>query len=372
VVLFGQGEKTCDDLGQANSALRDAAWDEKIEYSKVAQVMSFLHMATTSAVVAVCIVDFSAGRISVGTIVLLFFMGNRILADVNMFVEQVAIIGQQKEEVLRLCRLFLERTDVPLVEQPLSVDPLRGALTFEKVGFAYPNRRDNEVLREIDMVVAPGETLAIVGLSGSGKSTLVRLLMRFFDVDSGRILVDGKDLRQIDLDQYYSQVGVVSQTVELFDDTIAANIAFGKPGATQDEVKQAAKMACIHEFIISQPDGYDTVIGERGIELSGGQQQRLAIARAIIRDPRILILDEATSHQDMETEGDIKKEIELVRQDRTLIVIAHRLSTIQKADHIVCLEDGRIVEEGDHKRLIQQNGLYSRLQSMRDAGHLSD
>jgi ATP-binding cassette subfamily B protein len=258
------------------------------------------------------------------------------------------------------------------VEQPLSVDPLRGALTFEKVGFAYPNRRDNEVLREIDMVVAPGETLAIVGLSGSGKSTLVRLLMRFFDVDSGRILVDGKDLRQIDLDQYYSQVGVVSQTVELFDDTIAANIAFGKPGATQDEVKQAAKMACIHEFIISQPDGYDTVIGERGIELSGGQQQRLAIARAIIRDPRILILDEATSHQDMETEGDIKKEIELVRQDRTLIVIAHRLSTIQKADHIVCLEDGRIVEEGDHKRLIQQNGLYSRLQSMRDAGHLSD
>lgn len=232
-------------------------------------------------------------------------------------------------------------------------------LVFEDVEFGY--RPDHPILKGLSFHVPAGKSLAIVGPTGAGKSTINRLLFRFYDVNAGRILLDGRDLRDITQDSLRATIGVVPQDTVLFNDTIRYNIAYGRPGATQAEIERAARLAQVHDFVLRLPDGYDTRVGERGLKLSGGEKQRVAIARTILKDPRILILDEATSALDTRTEQEIAAALRVVSRDRTTLTIAHRLSTVVEADQIIVLVDGRVAERGSHSALLAQDGVYAQM-----------
>ncbi len=247
----------------------------------------------------------------------------------------------------------------------VSAPPFRGDVRFEDVEFNYAARPDVPVLRSINLEVKAGGQLAIVGPSGAGKSTLVSLLLRFYEPTSGRILIDGRDAREYDLSAYRSQFATVPQEVLLFNGTIRENIGYGDPNADEEAIVDAAEQANAMEFISRFPEGFDTVVGERGVQLSGGQRQRIAIARAVLRNPAMLILDEATSSLDSVSEKLVQDALEKLMKGRTSIVIAHRLSTIRNADKIVVLKDGRIAESGNHSELsMQKDGLYNKLQRM--------
>ena len=238
--------------------------------------------------------------------------------------------------------------------------PLKDKIEFRNVVFTYPGA-DKPVLKEINLSVQAGRNVAIVGPNGSGKTTLANLMPRFYDPDSGHVLIDGKDIRDATLFSLRSQIGMVTQNVVTFNDTIAANIAYGKPGATKEEIIAAAERSFAHEFISPLPNGYDTIIGEQGAGLSGGQLQRIIIARAILKNPAILIFDEATSHIDADSEAKIHRAIEEIMQDRTSFIIAHRFSTVITADMIVVMDDGRIIAQGQHEELMQTCPLYQSL-----------
>jgi subfamily B ATP-binding cassette protein MsbA len=249
----------------------------------------------------------------------------------------------------------------PTIKDEKNATPLpkvQGKVEFQNISFAY---EEEEVLKNIDLSVEPGEIIALVGRTGAGKSTLMTLLLRFYDPSSGRITVDGYEIKEVKLESLRNQIAVVPQEISLFRGTIKDNIAYGRSNAKEEEIIAAAKLANAHNFIENLPMKYETQVGERGTKLSGGERQRVAIARAILRDPRILILDEATSSLDAETEALIREALERLMKGRTTFIIAHRLYTIEKADRIIVIDDGKIVETGPHAELLAKGGLYKRL-----------
>jgi subfamily B ATP-binding cassette protein MsbA len=289
----------------------------------------------------------------------------RRLSGANNTVQQALAAAERVFEVLDLPTeqdTNGGQNDLPLISR---------SLEFRQIAFRYEGQNEAALTR-IDLTIRAGEVIAFVGSSGSGKTTLVSLLPRFYDPTDGQILIDGVDLRSCTLRSVRGQIGIVSQEVVLFDDTVRNNIGYGRHGATPEDVMQAAQLAYAHEFIARMPEGYDTLIGERGLRLSGGERQRVAIARAILRDPPILILDEATSALDTQSERIVQMALANLMKNRTTLVVAHRLSTIQNADRIVVLDRGTIVEVGSHEELLRRGGMYKRLHAMQFADAISE
>ena len=300
-----------------------------------------------------------AGTLTVGDLVLV----NAFLLQLYQPLNALGFVYRQLKQAIAdlehlagLLALRPEVADRPDA-RPLA---LNGAdVRFDRVGFGYDQRRP--VLHDLSFTIPAGHTLAVVGSSGAGKSTLVRLLFRFYDVDAGAITIDGQDLRDVSQTSLRAAIGLVPQDTVLFNDTIGANIAYGRPGAAPAAIEAAARAAQIHDFIMTLPDRYETMVGERGLKLSGGEKQRVAIARMVLKDPPILIFDEATSALDSRTERMIQAALRRLSSGRTTLIIAHRLSTVVDADQILVLEHGRVVEQGRHGQLLARHGTYAQM-----------
>ncbi len=307
------------------------------------------------------------GDISLGTLVAVVNLSLLLLGAVNGLGVQLNSFSQTATASVRIFELLDEPVtiDVPPADQIVHPREWRGEVVYEDVSFAYPTSKA-KTLKEIDLRIPAGSSLAVVGATGSGKSTLIHLIGRFYDPTSGVVRIDGNDVRTLDLHELRGQIGMVAQDTLLFSATIAENIAFGRPDASQEEIERAARLAQAHDFIIDMEDGYQHKIAERGVGLSGGQRQRIAIARAILMDPKILILDDSMSAVDAETEKLLQAAIATVMQGRTTILIAHRLSTARHADHIVVLHDGEIAEQGTHEQLAQGDGYYRHVLDMQE------
>jgi ATP-binding cassette subfamily B protein/subfamily B ATP-binding cassette protein MsbA len=321
-------------------------------------------------------IEFVSG---LGTVIVIFFGGRLALANqlaledlvafllyLNTFYQPITSFGMINEGIQhalasaeRVFEILNEEPEIKDDPDAIEVDRVKGKIEFRNVSFRYVD--DVPVLKNVSFKVNPGEMIALVGPTGVGKTTIANLIPRFYDPDSGQILIDDIDIRKIKLSSLRKQISMVSQDVFLFNGTVKENILYGRPDATDEEVIAAAKAANAHDFIMELPEGYNTRVGERGVKLSGGQKQRISIARALLKDAPILILDEATSSVDTQTEKLIQEALENLMKNRTTIVIAHRLSTIRDADQIIVLKDGEIVEAGRHNELLKKGGLYSQL-----------
>jgi ATP-binding cassette subfamily B protein len=346
----------------------DANWDAirtRITFFPGLRLLSGLGFVVTFLVGGLWVFE---GRVTEGQFVAFIFYTQRFIWPMAQFGQIINMYQRAYASAERVFGLMEmpdrigEREDA----RPLTVE--EGRVEYDGVSFGYD---DGTVLEDVSFEVAGGETLALVGPTGAGKSTAVKLLLRLYDVDDGAVRIEGTDVREVTVSGLRRSIGYVSQETFLFYGTVRDNIAYGTPDATDADVREAAKAAEAHEFIRNLPDGYDTMVGERGVKLSGGQRQRVAIARAILKDPEILVLDEATSDVDTETEMLIQRSLDRLTAERTTLVIAHRLSTVKDADGIVVLEDGRVVERGSHEELLAGEGLYANLWAVQ-AGEIDD
>jgi ATP-binding cassette subfamily B protein len=321
---------------------------------------TMLRHAVSGMVLVIAVWQMFGGNATLGMVTLLFGVTNRLIGAMQNTLQGYNAVEHMRPDAEKLFELLDVKPDVVAPAHPVPLGSMIGSVAFENVSFAYPDTAGT--IEGVSFYVPAGKTVAIVGPSGAGKTTLMTLLLRGFDPHGGRILVDGKDLRELDPVEYLRQVGTVAQGLGIFSASVRDNIAFGVEGATQEQIEEAARMAGAHEFIVELKDRYDTQVGEGGVKLSGGQAQRLCIARALLRDPRLLILDEATSHLDVETESRIMEEIiTRIKGTRTVVIIAHRLSTIRAADQVVVLDHGRLVQYGSYDDLRSAPGPFRRM-----------
>ena len=356
VKAFAKEDYELEKFDRENDGYRDAQLNAASIWMKYIPMFEVLSQCLTIILMIMGGFMVIEGEMTIGNMVTV----NGYLWMLNSPLRQAGwIINDLQRFLTAIEKIYKVYTTEPDIKQPEHVvekGRLKGSVTFDHVNY-YTN--DDTVLKDISFHVEPGQTVGIIGATGSGKSSLVNLICRFYDVNQGRVLVDDIDVRNLSLQTLRGNIGIAMQDVFLFSDTIEGNIAYGNPDCTFEQVQAAAKIANADEFIREMPDGYDTIIGERGVGLSGGQKQRISLARAILKDPSIIILDDTTSAIDMETESLIQNELKKVANNRTVFIIAHRISSIINADQILVLDNGRLVEQGTHQELLEKKGYYS-------------
>ena len=356
VKAFAKEDYELEKFDRENDGYRDAQLNAASIWMKYIPMFEILSQCLTIILMIMCGFMVIDGEMTIGNMVTV----NGYLWMLNSPLRQAGwIINDLQRFLTAIEKIYKVYTTEPDIKQPEHVvekRKLKGSVTFDHVNY-YTN--DDTVLKDISFHVEPGQTVGIIGATGSGKSSLINLICRFYDVNQGRVLVDDIDVRNLNLQTLRGNIGIAMQDVFLFSDTIEGNIAYGNPDCTFEQVQAAAKIANADEFIREMPEGYDTIIGERGVGLSGGQKQRISLARAILKDPSIIILDDTTSAIDMETESMIQNELKKISDERTVFIIAHRISSIIHADQILVLDNGRLVERGTHEQLLAKKGYYS-------------
>jgi ATP-binding cassette subfamily B protein len=362
VQAFAQEDRTAASFGAATERAFGAARQRIVQRAVMTTLVIFIVFAAVGFLLWMGGHDVITGRISAGDLAAFIFYAVLVASSGGAISEAVGDLQRAAGAAERLSELLAERPAIvpPAHPKPLP-RPSTGALAFEEVTFSYPARPDSTALERFNLTVAAGETVAIVGPSGAGKTTVFNLLLRFYDPQSGRIRFDGVDLRELSLTDLRRAMALVPQEAILFSGTVAENIRYGRPEASEAEVRAAAEVASALSFIQGLPQGFATSLGARGVRLSGGQRQRIAIARAVLCDPALLLLDEATSSLDAESELAVQLALDRLMKHRTTLVIAHRLATVQKADRIVVIDRGRVVDVGTHADLVRRGGLYARL-----------
>jgi ATP-binding cassette subfamily B protein len=357
VKYFGNERHEALRFDVARKAYERAAVKSRVSLSLLNVGQGFIISTGLVIVMAMAGQEVVNGRMTIGD----FVAVNAFLIQLYQPLNFLGFVYREiRTGLVNMEKMFgLLQADIEVADKPgaTTLAPGPGAVRFDHVDFRYEANR--QILYDVTIAVPAGHTVAIVGPSGAGKSTVSRILYRFYDVAGGRVSIDGQDIRDVSQASLRAAIGIVPQDTVLFNDTIYYNICYGRPEATRAEIEEAAKLARIHDFITSLPEGYDTMVGERGLKLSGGEKQRVAIARTILKDPRILLFDEATSALDTRTEQEIAQSLREVSRGRTTIVIAHRLSTVVDADEIVVLVQGRVAERGTHTALMMRNGVYA-------------